>query len=477
MSGPLLPASSINTEAERAVLGGILSGAAFDFSQLTPEDFFSPLCRRLYKRFQDMDAMGETINTLAAIEPLRLDEVEAAAVHGFDDPLNGPFTPANMTSYARLVRRNARHRKLLNACELFLNAEADIPLRSAEIGAAARAYLDASVETASEMDPAKWLELFHTPQEFLTVPPLSFSIEGFLQNDGSTMIGGLSGHMKTFIMLSMVKALLAGKGTKLWDLFPVLETAERILYLIPECSLAPFVHRLKLMHLLQYTQNERLLVRTLNMGAPPLLQDPRLLCAAKGSHVFLDTAMRFTTGDESKAADVSQGLAKDLFALTAAGTRATVAAHHSPKQFAKDNQMTLENVLRGSGDVGAMLSTAWAVKLIDPINNVVHIENVKPRDFQPCGPFQLIARPWIDDTGDFKMYKRPDECGNLSEEQPNERNRERQEQKADRVAMVNSWFAADPKMSVGDMIAKFKEMGIAVKDRAVYAYRKEALKD
>src|SRR5208337_5571615 len=57
--------------------------------------------------------------------------------------------------------------------------------------------------------------------------------------------------------------------------------------------------------------------------------------------------------------------------------------------FAKENRMTLENVLRGSGDVGAMLTTAWGVKQIDAASNILHIENIKPRDFQPCGPFQI----------------------------------------------------------------------------------------
>jgi hypothetical protein len=290
-------------------------------------------------------------------------------------------------------------------------------------GTALLASIGIKSDSAPAVDPEKWHELFHDPEDFLTVPPLSFSIEGFLQNDGSTMIGGLSGHMKTFIMLSIVKALLAGEGTKLWDLFPVTETAQRILYLIPECSLSPFVHRLKLMRLLDYTQNRRLLVRTLNMGPPPPLQDPRLLCAAKGAHVFLDTAMRFADGDESSASDISQGLAKDLFALTAAGSRATVGAHHAPKTFAKENQMSLENILRGSGDLGAMLSTCWAVKLVDPFQNIVHVENVKPRDFQPCGPFQIIARPFIDQTGDFKLFKQPSECGSLQEEQPSAKNK------------------------------------------------------
>ena len=46
-------------------------------------------------------------------------------------------------------------------------------------------------------------------------PPLRFAIEGFLQEAGVTLIGGLSGHGKTLIMLGMVKALL--EGSPLFD--------------------------------------------------------------------------------------------------------------------------------------------------------------------------------------------------------------------------------------------------------------------
>ena len=67
--------------------------------------------------------------------------------------------------------------------------------------------------------------MFHTYEDFEQCSPLSFSIGGFLQNDGATMIGGLSGHGKTLILCSIAKALLSGKGAKLWDLFPVEENA------------------------------------------------------------------------------------------------------------------------------------------------------------------------------------------------------------------------------------------------------------
>jgi hypothetical protein len=131
--------------------------------------------------------------------------------------------------------------------------------------------------------------------------------------------------------------------------------------------------------------DERLLVRTLSKGPTPCLSDPRILFAVKGAHVFLDTAARFGEGDENSAGDNMRGLASDIFALLGAGARSVIAAHHSPKPFARENVMRLENVLRGSGDIGAILTTAWGVKQLDAAANIIHIENVKPRDFQQDG--------------------------------------------------------------------------------------------
>jgi hypothetical protein len=75
--------------------------------------------------------------------------------------------------------------------------------------------------------------------------------------------------------------------------------------------------------------NERLLVRTLSKGPTPSLSDPRILFAAKGAHVFLDTATRFGEGDENSAGDNQRGLANDIFALLGSGAWSVIAAHHS----------------------------------------------------------------------------------------------------------------------------------------------------
>jgi hypothetical protein len=418
-----------------------------------------------------IDATGERVDEVGPLPDLQCVEGRKITILFDSNTATNPKVEAARFAFAAALR------KLKAAEVLTLN----LPMSEGVNGPDDFIAIHGDEAMAKILDSAEtgnWLELFHPPSDFLTVKPLSFAIEGFLQAEGATMIGGLSGHMKSFTMLSTAKALLAGEGTKLWDLFRVNETAERVIYLIPESALSPFAHRLRLMGLLDHTQNGRLLVRTLNMGPAPSLKDPRLLTAAKGAHVFLDTAMRFTNGDENEASDVSQGLAADLFALIGAGARTTTGAHHSPKSFARENQMGLENILRGSGDLGAMLCTCWAIKLIDTTQNIVHIENVKPRDFQPCGPFQIIGRPYIDETGDFKLHKRPGECGSLDEETivSNQANEKRHKEADDRVTIVRTWLAEDVNMSGLEMVARFKAMGIDAGESSVRRYRAIARK-
>lgn len=119
------------------------------------------------------------------------------------------------------------------------------------------------------------------------------------------------------------------------------------------------------------------------LASGSILNDPLLLEAARGADVFLDTAVRFMDGDENSASD-HRTFAETLFRLLAAGARTVTGAHHSPKGFENREAITLDNALRGSGDIGPMLSTAWAVRQTDFATNRIYVKNVKPRDFEPC---------------------------------------------------------------------------------------------
>ncbi|MGB9435895.1 MAG: AAA family ATPase [Candidatus Acidiferrum sp.] len=343
------------------------------------------------------------------------------------------------------------------------------------------ALLDLLAKATLWTPGAQLLELFHTPDECLNAPEITFAIDKFLQNEGVTFVGGLSGHAKTWLMLSVAKALLAGEGTNdsprmLWDTFRVNETASRVVYLIPEVGLSSFMSRIRRMRLLPFIQERRLLVRTLSKGRAPDLDDPLLLAAAKDSHIILDTAARFADGEENSASDNARGLAADIFGLIAAGARTVICAHHSPKAFLKETVMSLEAILRGTGDIGAMATSVWGTKQLNEPDNIVYIECVKARDFQHCEPFQLRGRPQIDETGDFMLYREPGESGSLAEESPNVTNRAKKQERDERVNMVRHWLTADPNMTAPEMVAKFAERGITVDDATVRRYRIAARK-
>ena len=270
--------------------------------------------------------------------------------------------------------------------------------------------LMAEVKKTPSWEPsADWQTLFHTYEESLNAPPVKFAIPGFLQQDAISVIGGLAGHGKTLIMLSMVKVLLQGGPLFNYCPFEVTEPSSRVLYLIPESGLGPFVHRLKLFNLLDEVRDRRLFYRTLNAKDPMMsLADPRLLEAAEGADVFLDTAIRFMEGDENSASD-HRRFAQVLFNLQQVGARTITGAHHSPKNLGHANFLSLENVLRGSGDMGAMVATCWGVYQQDPENNTVVVKNVKARDFAPCSEFRIQGRPYIDDRGHFQIIRMPGE--------------------------------------------------------------------
>jgi hypothetical protein len=475
-----------NLEAERSVLGAILlDNHAVNpaVERLGAEDFFLPQHRHIFGGMVQLSKKGGAIDAVTLMDHLELyGELEAAGGAAYLSQLaDGLPRVTNIEHYARIVRQKALLRSLIHSAQAIqeqafaANDDAENILASAGEKIAALC-----ARTGLTIEPTAWRDIFHSYADFETCAPLSFSIEGFLQNDGATMIGGLSGHGKTLVLFSIMKALLAGKGTRLWDLFTVTQNAVRVVYLIPECALAPFKHRLKLFGIYDCVapNDERLLVRTLSMGPTPCLSDPRILFAVKGAHVILDTAARFGEGDENSAGDNMRGLARDIFTLIGSGARNVIAAHHSPKPFARENVMRLENVLRGSGDIGAMLTTAWGVKQLEAARNIIHIENIKPRDFQPCTPFQIIGRPHIDQEGDFRIHKRPGECGSLLDEQQPGREKGgaptlAREQKAANIAMLRGLLAIEPDLTSEELVTRFARSGVNVSRSTVRKYKME----
>ena len=234
-----------------------------------------------------------------------------------------------------------------------------------------------------------WRELFHNRDAMLNAPPVTFLIKGFLQCEGVPAIAAPVRERKSLIALNVVHALLTGE--KLLDYFEVVKKPSRVLYLCPEVSLGPFTDRLRKIGLMDYV-GETLFCRTLSADGHLTLNAPELQPALPGSVVVLDTAIRFMEGDESSSQD-ARTFADSIFALLKGGAESVVMLHHSPKEGG--DIMTLENIMRGSGDLGAFLACCWGTRLQDPqhpYESRSYLENLKMRDFE-SQPFEVTCGP------------------------------------------------------------------------------------
>jgi hypothetical protein len=472
---PPLPA---NVDAERSALAAALldsDALKLIVERLRSEDFFLAQHRRIFAGIIRLRDAGVGVDLVTVVDDLeRNGGLEAAGGAAYVSQLGDSQPVIGHTEYyARIVKEKSVLRNLAFSAaaiqEQALAGNGD----AATILSRARATLSAVSEVGTADD---WRSVFDSYEQIVNAKPLHMAIEGIAPLDSAMAIGALSGHGKTWTMGSIGKAMLKGKGTRLWGEFEVLEDISRIVYLIPESTCAPFAHRLRLLGLFPFVKNERLLVRTLSMGPRPSLSDPRILAAAKGSYIFLDTLVRFVDGDENSSAEF-QVLANEIFALLSAGAVGVAVAHHAPKNFAQASSMSLEAVLRGSSDIGAIFGSVLAMKQIDADRNILHLECVKARDHERPGAFQIIGRPFIDDSGDFQMYCRPGECGRLEDYfQPRDRGgapeAKRQAKNANKELM-RRWLRDEPSLNSTALSQRFRGLGIKLGDSAIRKYRSE----
>lgn len=368
---------------------------------LTTDDFLLKDHRTIFRAIAKLQTQGLPADLGSVLAEVGT-SVDAAYLVALIEGAVVPSFPA----YALQVRKAARERQFARLRQQLNQSTPDDDRTT---------LLQQMQEVLALKGPAAeqdWRAIFHSIEEFENAPPLRFAINNFLQEAGISMIGGLAGHGKTLVMLSMGQALLDGTPLFGHELFTVPQPSERVLYLIPECSIGPFWSRLQLFRMQEHVRSGRLLVRTLSSREQVSLDDARLLKAAEGADVFLDTAVRFMDGNENDVAD-TRPFVDTLFRLLASGARTITGAHHAPKGFENQEYMTLQNLLRGSGDIGAMLCACWGLRQIDADKNQLFVQNTKPRDFQTCAQFVLEGRPHLDETGHFKMLEAPGLAGEL----------------------------------------------------------------
>jgi hypothetical protein len=257
------------------------------------------------------------------------------------------------------------------------------------------------------VDPLQWRTQFKSVGQ-LEDGDVRMIIAGFLP-EGTIFFGGLSGSGKTWIVLSIVRALTTGKPFV--DTFAVNERIP-VLYLIPESSARAFKGRLLKFGIPD--NPNRFLCRTLTEGPTLMLNDPYVLQCVKDIKpiVVLDTAIRFSNAQDENAAMQNKALADAIVALRQAGAICIIGIHHAVKSSAGEKP-SLENTLRGTGDFGAICDAVYHVGQ-DELDGTttMKVTCVKPRDFVPPEPFRLLAKKrnekgaivsMIDTIGDFVM--------------------------------------------------------------------------
>jgi hypothetical protein len=255
-----------------------------------------------------------------------------------------------------------------------------------------------------------WRDAFRDPASLQT-GEVRMLVKGILP-EGVTFFGSNSGVGKTWMCVSLAKALITGQP--FLGAFEVPEP-QKVLYLIPEVGDRSLRYRLERLRV--PLDGERLRVRTLGDGIMRL-NDPLLVEAVREWQpvIFFDTAIRFANAKDENSASENVLLADALFALIKHGARAVVGLHHSPKSTAKADELTLENVLRGTGDLGAMCDAVWGLRhdqggqgdgaeYAEESRNLTRlfVACVKPRDFEPADAFRVQGRPYIDERGDFAL--------------------------------------------------------------------------
>ncbi len=256
--------------------------------------------------------------------------------------------------------------------------------------------------------PVDWKKHLHTVDELPEGEP-EMIVKGFM-SEGITFFGSLAGVAKTWLALALGKSIV--NGEKFLEFFDV-PKAYPVIYLCPEMGAKSFRKRCKLLGL----GGENFRVQTIADGMPLKLTGDVLEAAIKDLKpcvVMLDTAIRFNSAkDENASTENSHGLANAIFNLVHLGAIAIILLHHAPKASA-EKKMTLENVLRGTSDIGAIADAVWGLQhdTDDDEEDAkrlgrCRVECVKPRDFEPLlWNFKIQLRPYIDQSGKVAMLER-----------------------------------------------------------------------
>jgi hypothetical protein len=344
--------------------------------------------------------LGSKLDALAVIEKYRTHEIAALVLW---HPEFNPHGPEEYLKHLPLVRSKC----------------ADLPIYIFHWDYRGDKY---GVEREGQAD-ASWQNRFHSKSEALTIPENVDVVVRGLCNVGSvSMWGALPKHGKSYLFLSLMKALLSGES---WLNYFEVSQAKRVVYLVPEVGLRGVMKRLRKLGMVDYLYDSatnpegRLFVQTLSSRDKLKLDDAALLQAVQDADVFVDPIIRYIEGEENNASD-QRILSNKLLALISAEARSVWCAHHSPKAFKDVTDITTQNVLRGTGEFAAFPDLIFGVLKTNDETSRLYIKCTDARDDDEyLGDFEVEMRPWIDETGDLKLVVSPGTGTPLREQRRN----------------------------------------------------------
>jgi AAA domain-containing protein len=216
-------------------------------------------------------------------------------------------------------------------------------------------------------------------------------IRGFLPA-GTILICGHAKEGKTNLAMSFVKALTSGRPLFGRPEFEVFEPVP-VLYLAAEVLDGELKDKCRKFGITN--DKSKFICRTLSQGPMFGLDDPKIeaLVGQMKPVVFLDTLARFHQGDDEDDAKQSAKLGQAIFNLLGWGAKAVVVIHHSTKDLNKRNP-TMQQAVRGSGDIAAWADAIWLVMRDDRLwqngKGPLEIDAICwPRTFIPQQPVRL----------------------------------------------------------------------------------------
>ena len=199
-----------------------------------------------------------------------------------------------------------------------------------------------------------------------------------------------------------------------------------------------------------------LLLRSMNFGGLDLMDLNKE--ALKDSVLILDTAIRFVEGDENSAKDM-RIFSDMLFGLQRlqGPHGAIIILYHSPKTTKDAFELTLENCLRGSGELGASLTDCWGTRMQEPEkgwDSLNFISHVKVRDYAGPKDFEVFCdKP----TGIMSRVGDPDVAAVLVSKKSGPKI------DPEKVKIAQAYIRANPKMTVDELVASGRTAGVDYK--------------